>query len=99
MYFGGTGNDAVDYRDAPSAIDVDLVRDQHGAPGAGAGGAAAGDTYDHVENIIGSAAADTIRGDDGANIIVAGAGSDYIEGRGDKVASTSCLCHQCRCTA
>lgn len=81
-FFGDSGNDTVDYSAAPSAINVDLVRDQHGAAGAGASGAAAGDTYDQVENVIGSGAADTIRGDNGANVIVAGAGADYIEGRG-----------------
>src|ERR1700712_229914 len=62
-FFGDAGNDTVDYGAAPSGINVDLVRAQHGAAGAGASGAAAGDTYDQVENIIGSAAADTIRGD------------------------------------
>ncbi len=81
-YFGDGGNDTVDYSSAPSAINVDLVRDQHGATGAGATGGAAGDTFDHVENIIGSDGWDTIRGGGQANVIVAGGGADYIEGRG-----------------
>jgi Ca2+-binding RTX toxin-like protein len=81
-YFGDSGTDSVNYQGATSAIDVDLVRDLHGVTGAGALGAAAGDTYDQVENIIGTESSDTVRGDGHANLLSGMGGSDFLDGRG-----------------
>lgn len=44
-------------------------------------GTAAGDSYYSVENILGTAYADTLRGDILANVIEGGAGNDILEGR------------------
>ena len=43
-------------------------------------GDAAGDTYNSVENLIGSNFADTLRGNSGANRLEGGAGNDTLEG-------------------
>ncbi len=43
--------------------------------GEGSGGAAEGDLYFGIENIIGTSAADTLIGNAGANVIDAGAGA------------------------
>ena len=81
-YFGDSGTDSVNYQAAPSAIDVDLVRDLHGVDGAGARGAAAGDTFDQVENVIGTELGDAIRGDSHANLLSGMGGADFLDGRG-----------------
>ncbi len=73
---GGTGTDSVTYSDAVSGIRADLL-----SP-AGNTGHAAGDIYISIENLYGSAFADTLAGDNLANMIVAGGGSDRVDGRG-----------------
>ena len=56
-------------------MDVDLSD-----AGPQSGGDAEGDTLARIENLIGSANADTLTGDGGANVIDGGAGDDLIEG-------------------
>src|SRR4029450_7500173 len=43
-------------------------------------GEAAGDTYNGIENLIGSAFVDTLTGDANANTLDGGAGNDTIDG-------------------
>jgi len=46
------------------------------------GGAIAGETLANIENLLGGGLADTLRGDDGDNVLSGGAGGDLLEGRG-----------------
>jgi Ca2+-binding RTX toxin-like protein len=71
---GGAGTDTIDYSSFTSGVVVNL------AAGSGAGG----DHLSNVENIIGSAYADTLTGDAGNNTIKGGSGSDLVDG-GDGV--------------
>ncbi|MFO1070015.1 MAG: calcium-binding protein [Geminicoccaceae bacterium] len=73
---GGVGRDVVAYGDSGSAVSVDL------ASGIGIGGTAAGDRLAGIEDVIGSGYNDQLFGDDVANLAIAGAGNDQVEGRG-----------------
>jgi Ca2+-binding RTX toxin-like protein len=72
---GGTGTDTADYSGDGSGIVVDLLSANLNT------GQAAGDTYDSIENLIGGAGNDSLRGDAGNNLIDGGAGNDAIFGR------------------
>jgi len=68
---GGEGNDTADHSNIGLAVNVDLE----------AGTASYGmvnETLTSIENIIGSAQGDTLRGDSGVNIIEGGEGDDLI---------------------
>ena len=71
---GGEGSDTVDYSASGSGVTIDLVA------GTAAGGDAEGDTFTSIENVIGSASADTITGNDDDNIIKGAAGADTLAG-------------------
>ena len=72
---GGTGIDTVTYFDATSAVTVNLATtSQQNTLGAGR------DTITGVENLFGSAFADTLTGNSGDNSIWGGAGNDAILG-------------------
>ena len=73
---GGLGLDTVNYVGSYSAVDVDLTRATQLA------GYAEGDNLVSIENVIGSAFSDTLKGDAGANVLTGGAGNDTLEGRG-----------------
>ncbi|WP_281379131.1 S8 family serine peptidase [Chthonobacter rhizosphaerae] len=79
---GGAGIDTVDYSASGAGVDVDLAR------GSQSGGFADGDTVIAVENVTGSAHADTLAGTAGVNAITAGGGDDIIKGDAgaDKIA-------------
>jgi Ca2+-binding RTX toxin-like protein len=72
---GGLNVDTASYADSPTAVMVDLNG------GFGDGGYATGDTYDSIEDVIGSDGADDIRGDYGTNRIHGGDEADSIYGR------------------
>jgi Ca2+-binding RTX toxin-like protein len=72
----GAGMDTADYRAATAAVTVFLDGR------AGIGAEAEGDILTQVEKLFGSNFDDTLTGDDQANIIIAGAGADRIEGSG-----------------
>lgn len=74
---GGSGRDVASYSSRLSAVAVDL------AAGSG-GGSGEHDTLAAVEDVVGSSAADTLRGDDGPNRIsgwARGGGRELIDGR------------------
>ncbi|MGO4727983.1 MULTISPECIES: calcium-binding protein [unclassified Inquilinus] len=72
---GGAGIDTAYYAASASAVTVDL------AAGTGLGGDAQGDTLTGVEQVVGSAFNDVLRGDAGANTLWGLAGDDTLTGR------------------
>ncbi len=73
---GEGGSDTVSYAGASSGLVVDLANSADNT------GWAFGDLIVGVENLLGSAFADSLRGDGGANTIDGGAGDDWLYGRG-----------------
>ena len=73
---GGDGVDTGDYRHSDAGVDVSLVR------GTGLAGDAEGDTLFFIENLSGSAFADTLVGDGGANRLTGMSGEDKLFGLG-----------------
>ncbi|GAA3859296.1 hypothetical protein [Celeribacter arenosi] len=72
---GGAGMDTVDYSSAALRITLNLfVPDSNF-------GAAAGDTFSSIENVIGTTFDDVIIGSDNDNFIFGGAGDDRLFGR------------------
>lgn len=73
---GGAGSDTVSYRGSDGAVVINL------ATGIVAGGDAEGDVLRSIENIAGSAYADTLAGDDGDNVLTGSGGADSLIGGG-----------------
>jgi Ca2+-binding RTX toxin-like protein len=71
---GGLGSDTASYAGSAAGVTVSL------ATGTGSGGDAAGDTLSGIENLVGSAQADTLTGDGGDNVLEGGAGGDTLIG-------------------
>ena len=74
---GGAGSDTASYAGASSAVTASLLG------GLGTQGDAAGDTYNGIENLTGSAFGDILTGDGNANVITGGGGSGGGAGSGD----------------
>ncbi|NDP59691.1 MAG: calcium-binding protein, partial [Oxalobacteraceae bacterium] len=72
---GGAGNDTASYAHSSGAVQVDLS-----GLLANSGTDAAGDQLIRIENVLGSAFDDTLRGDAGDNRLDGGAGNDILEG-------------------
>lgn len=72
---GGNGNDTASYAGAGERVVISL------AVRGGKGSEAAGDTFNSVENVTGSAFNDILIGDAGVNVLTGGAGNDRIDGR------------------
>jgi serralysin len=68
---GGAGADTADYSSSAAGVTVNLLT------GSGSGGDAHGDTLSGIENITGSAFADTLTGDGGANTLAGHARHPY----------------------
>jgi Ca2+-binding RTX toxin-like protein len=81
IMLGGAGSDTADYSSSAAGVTVSL------ASGLGASGDAQGDVLGGIENIIGSAQADTLMGDNGANALTGGPGHDayFVDNAGDQV--------------
>ncbi len=75
---GGLGSDTASYADGASGVTVDLTIATAQAVGGGLGN----DTLSGIENLIGSAFADTLTGDGGNNTFTGGAGDDVLSGAG-----------------
>ena len=73
--FGGDGIDAADYQGADEGVHASLSL-------GGQTGDAAGDSYDSVENLYGSAFADRLEGDGAKNRLVGNDGDDTLSGLG-----------------
>ncbi|MGK9237245.1 hypothetical protein KXS07_36440, partial [Inquilinus limosus] len=73
---GGKGLDTVSYAGSDAGVFVDL------AAGTGTHGWAEGDVLVGIENLVGSAHADTLNGNGGANRLAGGAGGDTLRGQG-----------------
>jgi Ca2+-binding RTX toxin-like protein len=71
---GGDGLDTASYADSDAAVSVDLDAKL------ASGGDAEGDVLIKIENLEGSAFADTMTGTDGRNAILGGAGDDSLRG-------------------
>jgi Ca2+-binding RTX toxin-like protein len=71
---GGAGFDTVSYADSATAVTVNL------GTGSGSGGDAAGDVYDSIEAVEGSAFNDIIYGLSAADSLFGGAGNDALVG-------------------
>ncbi|WP_343116083.1 calcium-binding protein [Ostreiculturibacter nitratireducens] len=71
---GGAGRDAASYTQAAAGLVVDLADPRKNT------GEAAGDVFVEIEDLIGSAFSDTLRGDAAANRLYGGAGNDTLEG-------------------
>jgi Ca2+-binding RTX toxin-like protein len=72
---GGAGTDTASYETATSYVIADLSSTSSNR------GDASGDKYSSIENLTGSAYADTLRGNSGANVLKGGAGADKLYGR------------------
>ena len=74
---GGLGNDTASYADATAGVSVRLYTEApQDTVGAGT------DTLINIENLTGSQFKDTLRGDNDANVLDGGAGSDALYGYG-----------------
>ncbi len=79
---GGAGKDTVSYSDSSAAVFIDLQLRGSASRVLGSGGHAERDSLRNVENLRGSAYADSLAGDNGANFLAGGAGDDTLLGRG-----------------
>ncbi|KAF0189654.1 MAG: hemolysin-type calcium-binding [Desulfobulbaceae bacterium] len=73
---GGLGTDTVSYATSGAGVTITING------GAGVGGDAAGDLLTGIENLVGSNFGDTLTGDGGANLFIAGNGNDTLNGLG-----------------
>jgi Ca2+-binding RTX toxin-like protein len=73
---GGAGVDGASYAGSAAAVTVNLEL------ALANGGDAAGDVLLSIENLIGSAYADSLTGDSAANVLSGGAGNDMLAGGG-----------------
>jgi Ca2+-binding RTX toxin-like protein len=77
---GGEGIDTADYSDENAGVEADLQADELNS------GNASGDTYDSIENLMGSQFDDTLSGDGIDNLLTGQAGNDTLVGReGDDI--------------
>jgi Ca2+-binding RTX toxin-like protein len=76
LLFGGAGNDTADYSLATAGVTVDLGNGLRQAIGADQGT----DLLNGIENLIGSAFADTLSGDRNDNVLTGGGGDDTLTG-------------------
>lgn len=80
---GGAGVDTVSYVDSQIGVGASLLRGTGGTPvGVPGISDASGDRYLRIENIVGSAFADVISGDDGSNVLEGRVGNDTLVGCG-----------------
>lgn len=71
---GGDGNDTASYDESTNRVEISLLS------GTASGAQATNDTLIDIENLIGTNFGDTLRGDNGANVVDGGAGNDILIG-------------------
>ncbi|MBT4170141.1 MAG: calcium-binding protein, partial [Rhodospirillaceae bacterium] len=76
ILMGGSGSDTAVYSDSGAGVTINLTT------GAASGDDADGDTLTSIENLTGSAYADTLTGNSDANIFTGNAGDDIFQGLG-----------------
>jgi Ca2+-binding RTX toxin-like protein len=74
---GGDGIDTADYTNSYNWVDINL---KTGVIGGGSSTDSIGDVLKSIENLTGSAYADTLTGDDGDNVLSGGNGVDILDG-------------------
>jgi Ca2+-binding RTX toxin-like protein len=74
MLFGDVGSDTASYAGSTSGVVANLTT------GVGTAGDAAGDAYNGMENLTGSAFADQLTGDAAVNVLRGGSGNDLLRG-------------------
>jgi Ca2+-binding RTX toxin-like protein len=74
-FAGGAGIDTVRYDTSPAGVHVDLTL------GTGSGGDASGDTFNSIENLVGTSFNDTLIGDSADNHFSGGSGRDALYGQ------------------
>ena len=79
---GGAGSDTASYASSAGGVTVDLTQTGAQAGTAATNYDAAGDTLTSIENLRGSAHADTLTGDGTDNVLEGGAGADKLNGGG-----------------
>jgi Ca2+-binding RTX toxin-like protein len=72
LYVGGTAG----YSTSPAGVTISLLANT------ATGGDAQGDTFQNIVNLSGSLFADTLTGDDAANVLSALGGNDTLNGLG-----------------
>ena len=72
---GDSVRNTVSYKNSDGGVTVDLA-----TPGNNLGAFAVGDTFDSIENLIGSDFDDSLTGDDGDNTLEGGTGADNLDG-------------------
>ncbi len=78
-FFGGEGTDTLSYANSQSAVVSSLTT---GLTGVTQSGDALGDSYDSIENMVGTGYSDTLIGSRFDNRIEGGRGDDILEGMG-----------------
>jgi serralysin len=73
---GGLHIDTAAYNDSPAGVSVSLISDS------ASGGDAEGDELNEIENLSGSAHADSLMGDNGVNVLHGWGGNDTLKGWG-----------------
>ena len=80
LHGGGVGNDTASYAHSPGGVTVDLTLT--GPQATANNHDAAGDTLEEIQNLRGSAHADTLTGDANDNKLEGGGGADTLTGGG-----------------
>lgn len=76
LFHGSSGRDRVSHAGATAGVGADLLRPDRNY------GEARGDRYTEIEDLTGSAHADSLGGSASANRLYGGAGDDTLQGRG-----------------
>jgi trimeric autotransporter adhesin len=71
---GGEGNNTASYASAQAGVSASLLHPENNT------GDASGDKYTDIQNLLGSAQADTLTGDAHDNVLSGGAGDDKLQG-------------------
>jgi hypothetical protein len=81
-YLGHQGSDTVDHSALTASVNVELGALFGGGIGRAKGKQSGVDTLDSIENVVGSRAGDTIKGNGNANVLDGDAGNDDLTGGG-----------------